>query len=496
MKMGRLLPLKSSFPWCTSMSSRIGSICAFLVCVSAITQSQAPNPGAAEEPRLSQRPLTSVRAGRDLDSPRQIELRIPPGTPLRIALTKRVRIAREGTPVEARVADTVYAFDQPLIPAGSKAHGHVTRVAPVPKMRRTLAMANANFSPLHEYSLTFDSIDLAGGRSLPIETTVAPGIAETVHLVSDPAQSAKKKNTLTHAAESAKQELDDKAHNLMAEVKSPGRMHRIRQFVLAQLPYRRQYLEPGTKFSAELTAPVSFGVTTRAPSQLHSLGTQPAVETTIRARLATEVSSATANRGTPIEAVITEPVFDRQHQLILPADSRILGEVTQARAASRLHRNGELRITFESITTPEGQVQPMQGNLQGVEVDRTASLKLDREGGAQATDSKSRYFSTALAISVAAAAGHPESDDGASDGISDPAARTAAGGSGFKLVGALVSLASGSKAFSSGLGFYGASVSIYSHFLARGKDVVFPKDTPVEIGFGLPHGADRSTGKK
>jgi hypothetical protein len=476
-------------------SSRIGSIGTFLVCVSAFTQAQAPNPGAAEEPRLSQRPLTSDQADRELDSQRHIELRIPPGTPLRIALTNRVRIAREGTPVEGRVTDTVYAFDQPLIPAGSKAHGHVTRVAPVPKVRRTLAMANANFSPLHEYSLTFDSIDLADGRSLPIQTIVAPGIAETVHLVSDPAQSAKKKNALTHAAANAKQEIHDKAHNVMAEVKSPGRMHRIKQFVLAQLPYRRQYLEPGTKFSAELTAPVSFGVTTRSLTQLNSLGTQPAPETTVRARLATEVSSATANRGTPVEAVITEPVFDRQHQLILPADSRILGEVTQARPASRLHRNGELRITFEKITT-EGQVQPMQGNLQGVEVDRTASLKLDREGGAQATDSKSRYFSTALAISVAAAAGHPESDNGASDGISDPAARTVAGGSGFKLVGALVSLASGSKAFSAGLGFYGASMSIYSHFLARGKDVVFPRDTPLEIGFGLPHGVDRSTQNK
>lgn len=494
MKVGPLLPFKSSFLWCTRMNSS-GSICTFLVCVSALAQSQAPNPSAREEPRLSERPLTSEQADRALDSRRPIELRIAPGTPVRIALTNRVRIARKGTPVEGRVTDTVYAFDQPLIPAGSKARGHVTRVAPVPKMRRTMAIANANFSPLREYSLTFDSIELAGGRSLPIETTVAPGIRETVHLVSDPAQSATKKNALTRAAESAKQELHDKAHNVMVEVNSPGRIDRIKQFVLAQLPYRRQYLEAGTKFSAELTAPVSFGVTTRSLSQLNALGTQPAPATTIRARLATEVSSATANRGTPVEAVITEPVFDRQHQLILPADSRILGEVTQARARSRLHRNGELRITFEKIATPEGQLQPMQGNLQGVEVDRTASLKLDREGGAQASDSKSRYFSTALAISVAAAAGHPESDDGAPDGISDPAARTAAGGSGFKLVGALVSLASGSKAFSAGLGFYGASMSIYSHFLARGKDVVFPKDTPVEISFGLPHGADRTQNK-
>jgi hypothetical protein len=136
--------------------------------------------------------LTSEQADRALDSRRRIELRIAPGTPVRIALTNRVRIAGEGTPVEGRVTDTVYAFDQPLIPAGSKAHGHVTRVAPVPKVRRTMVIANANFSPLRECSLTFDSIELAGARSLPIETTVAPGIAETVHLVSDPVQSAKK----------------------------------------------------------------------------------------------------------------------------------------------------------------------------------------------------------------------------------------------------------------------------------------------------------------
>jgi hypothetical protein len=30
-------------------------------------------------------------------------------------------------------------------------------------------------------------------------------------------------------------------------------------------------------------------------------------------------------------------------------------------------------------------------------------------------------------------------------------------------------------------------MSIYTNFLSRGKDVVLPKDTPMEIGFGAPH---------
>jgi hypothetical protein len=36
-------------------------------------------------------------------------------------------------------------------------------------------------------------------------------------------------------------------------------------------------------------------------------------------------------------------------------------------------------------------------------------------------------------------------------------------------------------------GAYGASASIYSNFLSRGRDVILPRDTPLEIGFGAPH---------
>jgi len=36
----------------------------------------------------------------------------------------------------------------------------------------------------------------------------------------------------------------------------------------------------------------------------------------------------------------------------------------------------------------------------------------------------------------------------------------------------------------SGFGFYGAAMSVYSHFLARGRDVVHPKDMSMMIGLG------------
>ena len=46
----------------------------------------------------------------------------------------------------------------------------------------------------------------------------------------------------------------------MTELKSPGKMHRAKQYLLAQLPYRRQYLEPGTRFDADLQKPLDFGL--------------------------------------------------------------------------------------------------------------------------------------------------------------------------------------------------------------------------------------------
>jgi hypothetical protein len=354
-----------------------------------------------------------------------------------------------------------------------------------------MAFADADFSPAHRYTVTFDKIILRNGRQVPVRTTATHGTQNVIHLTSAPAGAANRRNVATKAIDSAKQEVKEIYHQAVTQIQSPDKMHRAEQYLLAQLPYRRQYLEPGTRFNADLQQPLDFGPATRVPEQLGSLGMEPAADTMLHARLTTEVSSATATHGTPIEAVLTQPVFNAHHELLLPVNSRIVGHVMHAKPAGKLHHNGELRVVFEKIETPEGQVQAMHGSLEGVEVASAANMKLDSEGGAHTTESKSRYLSTGLAILGAAAASHPESDSGASDGIADPATRSVAGNSGFKLVGAIVSLTTDSKTFSSAMGFYGAGMSIYSHFLSRGKDVVFPKDTPVEITFERGH-----TGRK
>ena len=67
---------------------------------------------------------------------------------------------------------------------------------------------------------------------------------------------------------------------------------------------------------------------------------------------------------------------------------------------------------------------------------------------------------------------------------SDPNSRGAGGLGGFKLVGMVLGMAVPSRALGYSMGAYGAGMSVYSHFIARGNEVVFPKNTAMEIGIG------------
>src|SRR6266853_5601072 len=120
--------------------------------------------------------------------PATISLTLPKGTPLRIAVDQRVRIRDSGAVVHGKVVEAVYAFDQEVIPAGSVATGHVKSIAPVSGVRRGMAYANGDFTPFHKYEVTFDMVTLPNGTQRPITTTVMPGTAQVVHLVSNPAK--------------------------------------------------------------------------------------------------------------------------------------------------------------------------------------------------------------------------------------------------------------------------------------------------------------------
>jgi hypothetical protein len=431
--------------------------------------------------------------------PVRIDLKLPEGTPLRIAVDERTRISHVGEPVYGHVVESVYVFDEPVIPAGSIVTGIVTEIDHVSPVRRVRSYASGDFSPFRTYKVTFNRLMLPTGEMMAIETTVAPGAAEVVHVVAKKPKDDEQKEHKTvagRAADAAKQEVKDgvagasaSAHEAADQICAPGLMHRMKEFFVGQSPYRRQYITIGTRFSAVLNEELDFGAGSRTREQLANLGTMPPADSVLHARLVLEVSSATATRGSPVVAQLTEPLYGADQKLILPADSRLIGRVLEAKPARYLHRNGELRLIFELIELPGGTLLPVQGTLEGIEVDHRAHLKLDEEGGAHATDSKTRYLSTGAAIALAVVAAHPDVPRSGSsvDTEDDPALRAGAGASGFGLAGTLIGLAAKSNIVSIVFSAYGASASIYANFFSRGRDVVLPKNAPLEVGLGTSH---------
>jgi hypothetical protein len=88
---------------------------------------------------------------------------------------------------------------------------------------------------------------------------------------------------------------------------------------------------------------------------------------------------------------------------------------------------------------------------------------------------------------MAAAASRPDVERGSTDTAGDPSVRAGAGVSGSRVTGSLIALAARSQPVSIVFAAYGAGSSVYTNFLSRGRDVVFAKDTPLEIGFGEAH---------
>jgi hypothetical protein len=161
--------------------------------------------------------------------------------------------------------------------------------------------------------------------------------------------------------------------------------------------------------------------------------------------------------------------------------------VSQVQPAQRLKKNGQLRIRFQELIQPDGIQEKVEATLEGVQSGKDANVKLDSEGGAEATTPKTRYLATALSLTLAAASvssGNSDVDNGVAHTRGNTGAQVAGGVNGFKLVGMALGLAVHSRALGYTMGAYGAGMSVYSRFIARGHEVVFPKNTAMEIGIG------------
>lgn len=425
-----------------------------------------------------------------------IPLTVETGTALDVALRKPVRVKRPGAVVEGRLENPIYVFDRIVIPAGSEVLGHVATVEHISKGRRALAIANGDFTPFRKANVEFDTLILPDGSKLVLQTTVTEGVPDVIHLTVG--GGAKKKGRVSATVSQAKQSAKQQAHQAIDEIKQPGKWSRIKAAMLAELPYRRQSIPVGTRFTAELTAPLDFGSAQAAPNELAQLGTEIPPGNTVHVELLTELSSARDHVGSPVRAVASEPVFSSSG-LVLPAGATLQGTVTQVVPARWLHRNGKLRFTFRQIDLGPGQSRRVDATLEGIDAAAGAHVKLDDEGGASAVTPKTNMIAPAIDVVLAGTSLdgldphrrlHPNFHQGP-----DTLGGTLRGGAGFGLVGSLIGLAAHFRPVSATFAFYGAGWSVYNHFFARGTDLVFAKDTPMEIGFGTHQGPPLQNGR-
>ena len=414
--------------------------------------------------------------------PDSILLSVNSGTPLRVALENEIAIKKVGQPIRARVVEPVYAFDKLVVPVGSEVTGRITKIDNPSAEKRAEALLNADLTPARDVTVTFDELILPGGNQMPIKTNVSAGISQAVHLAAKESE-AEKKGPASKAIEDARRQIQQEWDTGMEQIKTPGKFHRAERYAMAQLPYHIQYAPAGTRYNAELLEPLNFGTENSSPQLLSSVGTAPPAGSIVHALLTTPLNSATAKKGEPVDAILSQPLFSENHELILPQGTRLEGLVIQVRPARGFKRNGELRFVFRKMELPEGAEKSVTASLEGVEVGRGDNMELDSEGGAHSVSPKTRYLSTGISIALAAASAVPDFDEGL-HGSGTTGTRAAAGGAGYRLIGIALSLAVHSRPLSIGLGSYGAALSIYTHFLSRGQEVVFPKNTPMEIGFG------------
>jgi len=425
-------------------------------------------------------------------SPEAISLEVPASTPLPVVLDKEVRIQKAGQPIHGKIAEPIYAFDKLVVPAGSEVTGRVTRIAGVSALKRTAAAMDANFSPYRDVEINFDQLILPGGQRMPLRTEVSLASQGVLQFATAPENKdednksikAEARKRASDKVSETKQEVSRDWETAKAQFAAPGKMHRIKRIVIAQLPFHPQYLNAGTRFNAELLDSLSFGSEELAPDKVQMVGTSPSPGSVIHALLETPLSSATSREGDAVKAVMTEPLL-ANNQLILPEGTVLNGSVLQVRAARRFRRNGQIRIVFHQIVPPKSPEQNVEASLEGVEVRNDEHLSLDSEGGAQATDPKTKYLKTGLSLALVGVAFWPDRDAG-SGGMTvlEVGGQGAAGASGFSVVGLVMGAIARSKALGYGFSIYGAGMSVYDNFLTHGRDVVYPKDSAMAIGFG------------
>lgn len=394
-----------------------------------------------------------------------LQLVLPKGTSLQVEVTRQYPM-KDGQSLEGHLLYPLYASGKLAVPKETIVYGKVLALEPARKTRWS-ARLRGDFTPFHTATVQFNELVLPEGE-VPISAASAANGAPVLQLTASGA--AGKHAFIRRQIAQARSQL----HDRIAWFTSPGLGGRALQMLYHQLPYHPEGIAAHTAWSFELTAPLAVPET--PATSTHTAPTVlPASKPemwTVNALLTSGLSSARAHTGDPVEALVVEPVYDRNRQLVVPQGSTLVGRVTAVKAARSFGRNGKLRFTFQQVHFPQGFGAPVQGSLAGATAEKTQNLQMDAEG----TVTPRKKSSAVAPMLLTMLAGRALDQDGGGMVLKQGVASN-----GFGLAGRIVGAAAGAPNIAAGIGFYAAGLSFYDNFLRMGSDVVFPRDTRIEI---------------
>jgi hypothetical protein len=390
---------------------------------------------------------------------------------------------KDGEPLEGRLLYPVYVDNQIAIPAKSVLYGSVVRLNS-DRSRRIRSRLRGDFTPFHIPVVHFERLVLPDGE---MKTIVSDRATDGVPILRLSPPPAKKRGSFIHRQiAQEKQRLKDAA----AVFTAPGRGDRLVQFIYTQLPYHPERIDTGTAWMVELAAPLDVALEKSPPDDENqrAVGEQDkqvagqkadvahphlesAQEWRLHAYLEQTISSAKEKPGDTFQARVAQPIFDARHVLLVPEGSLLIGEITQSKPARSFGRQGKLRFSFRELRFPSGFSEPVEGVLAGVDSNKSANLQIDSEGGIQ-PKSQNRVI---IPLALTLLAGRAFDNDGSRAG------HGAVASNGFGIVGRVVGIVATSRNVAAGIGIYGAALSFYDLWIARGHNVVFVRNTRIEV---------------
>ena len=401
---------------------------------------------------------------------------VPAGVPLRVELDQSYRM-QVGTRIEGHLIEPVYLIDHVVIPADSKVLGSIIGKHAVSRQVRTAAMFNGDLTPLKNADVTFNEIETPDGRHFDIETDATERSTKVVHMAS-PDQGARRSlgQRIAAAFRWSKRET-------ASTFESTHKWDTARHALYAQVPVHPQEIWVGTQYDAELKQPLELtGQPAPAPLAIADLS-ELKLTGNLEARLVDPVDSSTAIAGMPVEAVLTEPLFDTTEpvtgtqqpetahgKLLLPEGTHLIGSVVEAKPAGMFGHNGSLRLTFRKVELPEGDERMVHGRVIAAETLRSDRVQIDDEGQIKANGGN--RFLAPLTLGTLAAV---------SDSTGVGLVREAMSSNGLDLLTRIVGTASSNGGLMTGFAYYEVGKIVYDTWIARGHEVVFAKNTRLEI---------------